>query len=130
MAQASPPDMRLPIALGLTWPERLADAAPGIDWSVPQTWTFEPLDEDVFPAIRVARAAMAASALHPAVFNAANEECVAAFAGGRLPFLSIVDTVADVLAAFEAPQEVSLDTVADAERWARSSAQAAIASAT
>ena len=119
IAQASPPDMRLPIALGLSWPGRVADAAPGCDWTQAATWTFEPLDEDAFPAIRVAREAVAASALHPAVFNAANEECVAAFVAGSLPFLGIVDTVRRVVEEYEAPAELSLGTIDEAERWAR-----------
>jgi 1-deoxy-D-xylulose-5-phosphate reductoisomerase len=119
LAQVSPPDMRLPIALGLAWPDRVPDAAPGMDWTAAQRWTFEPLDEDAFPAIRLARAAMAASALHPAVFNAANEECVQAFVDGKLPFLGIVDTVRSVVEAYEAPGEITLDAIDEAERWAR-----------
>jgi 1-deoxy-D-xylulose-5-phosphate reductoisomerase len=130
IAQASPPDMRLPIALGLTWPERLADIAPAYDWSEPRAWTFEPLDEDAFPAIRLARNAVAASALHPAVFNAANEVAVAAFLAGTLPFLGIVDTVAATLDAFAAPGEMTLDAVLEAERWARHAAGQRIANRT
>lgn len=126
LAQASPPDMRLPIALGLSWPDRLADAVPGCDWTRATAWTFEPLDEDAFPAVRVARAAVAASALHPAVFNAANEECVQAFVDGRLPFLGIVDTVRSVVEQYEAPAELSLDAVDEAGRWARERAAALI----
>ncbi|GIG54206.1 1-deoxy-D-xylulose-5-phosphate reductoisomerase [Demequina activiva] len=126
LAQVSPPDMRLPIALGLSWPDRVADAAPACDWSQASTWTFEPLDERAFPAVRVAREAVAASALHPAVFNAANEECVAAFVAGSLPFLGIVDTVRSVVEEYEAPSELSLDAVDHAERWARERARARI----
>jgi 1-deoxy-D-xylulose-5-phosphate reductoisomerase len=122
VAQVSPPDMRLPIALGLTWPERLADVVPAYDWSVPHVWTFEPLDEDAFPAIRLARHAVAASALHPAVLNAANEVAVAAFLGGTLPFLGIVDTISATLDAFVPNGEMTLDAVVEAERWARHSA--------
>lgn len=129
IAQASPPDMRLPIALGLSWPERLADVAPAVDWTTAQTWDFAPLDEDAFPAVRLARQAVAASALHPAVYNAANEQAVAAFTEGRLPFLGIVDTVRSVVEAYTAPDEVSLAAVDDAERWARATADARIASA-
>ena len=84
LAQASPPDMRLPIALGLAWPDRVADAAPGCDWTTASTWTFEPLDDVAFPAVALARRAGAAGGTAPAVFNAANEECVAAFLAGRL----------------------------------------------
>lgn len=127
LAQVSPPDMRLPIALGLGWPDRVPDAAPGMDWTLAQSWEFHPLDEEAFPAIRVARAAVAASPLHPAVFNAANEECVEAFAGGRLPFLGIVDTVRSVVEAYEAPDDVTLEAVDRAEAWARTAARDAIA---
>jgi 1-deoxy-D-xylulose-5-phosphate reductoisomerase len=130
VAQASPPDMRLPIALGLTWPERLADVAPAYDWSEPKSWTFEALDEDAFPAISLARDAVAASALHPAVFNAANEVAVAAFLAGTLPFLGIVDTIAATLAAFAAPGEMTLEAVLEAERWARHSAGQLVANRT
>ncbi|WP_084127193.1 1-deoxy-D-xylulose-5-phosphate reductoisomerase [Demequina sp. NBRC 110054] len=126
IAQASPPDMRLPIALGIGWPSRVADAAPGLDWTTAQSWEFHPLDEDAFPAIRVARAAVAESGLHPAVFNAANEECVAAFAAGDLPFLGIVETVRSVVEEYEAPGDITLDAVDEAERWARRAAHAAI----
>lgn len=129
LAQASPPDMRLPIALGLSWPARLDDVASPVDWTTAQTWEFAPLDEDTFPAIRVARAAAAASDLHPAVFNAANEECVAAFADGKLGFLEIVDTVRAVVEDFDAPAEVTLEAVEQAEGWARREAQARIAGA-
>ena len=127
LAQASPPDMRLPIALGLSWPNRLNDVAPPVDWTQSQTWAFEPLDAAAFPAIDVARAAVAASPLHPAVFNAANEECVAAFAAGRLPFLGIVDTVRSVVEAYEAPTGVSLEAIEAAEAWARETAARTIA---
>jgi 1-deoxy-D-xylulose-5-phosphate reductoisomerase len=127
IAQASPPDMRLPIALGLSWPERLDDVAAPPDWTVPQSWTFEPLDEDVFPAIRVAREALAASELHPAVFNAANEECVAAFAVRDLSFLGITDTVRRVVEAYEGADASSVEAVEDAEAWARARARELIA---
>ena len=129
IAQASPPDMRLPIALGLSWPDRLPDVAPRLDWTHAQAWTFEPLDEDAFPAIRLMRDAVAASALHPAVYNAANEECVRAFVDGDLPFLGIVDTVRSVVEAYDAPAEVTLDEVDHAESWARERAARAIAAA-
>ena len=97
LAQASPPDMRLPIALALGWPDRVPDAAPGCDWTTASAWTFEPLDDDAFPAVRLARAAGEAGGTAPAVYNAANEVCVAAFLAGRLPFPGIVDTLARVV---------------------------------
>jgi len=127
LAQVSPPDMRLPIALGLAWPERVADAIPAVDWTRASAWDFEPLDESTFPAIALARSAAAASDLHPAVFNAANEQCVAAFVDGRLPFLAIVETVREVVETYEWPGSVSLEAVEDAERWARAHADALVA---
>ena len=110
IAQASPPDMRLPIALGLAWPDRVPDAAPGLDWSRAAAWEFEPLDEGAFPAVRVARRAAAAGGTAPAVFNAADEVAVAAFLAGRLPFPGIVETVAEVLDAhLDAHLDADLD---------------------
>ncbi len=97
IAQASPPDMRIPIALALSWPRRVPDAARPVDWSTPQTWTFEPLDTAAFPAVTLARQAGEAGGTAPAVYNAANEVCVAAFLAGRIPFTGIVDTVARVV---------------------------------
>ncbi|MDO8120988.1 1-deoxy-D-xylulose-5-phosphate reductoisomerase [Isoptericola sp. b490] len=126
LAQASPPDMRLPIALGLSWPERLDPVTPPCTWASPTVWTFEPLDEDVFAAVRLARAAVAASATHPAVYNAANEQGVAAFLAGRIGFCDIVDTVERVLEEHRgtAAEAVTLDDVLAAERWARVRADA------
>jgi len=124
IAQASPPDMRLPIALGLSWPDRLDPVTPPCDWTTGASWTFEPLDDAAFPAVNLARAAVATSATHPAVYNAANEEAVAAFLSGRAGFGDIVTTVERVLAAHDgtAAQAVTLDHVADAETWARARA--------
>ena len=127
IAQASPPDMRLPIALGLSWPDRVADVAPACDWTQAATWTFEPLDEEVFGAVRLARQAAAASATHPAAYNAANEECVAAFLAGRIGFLDIVSTVERVLDEHSGTTELSLDSVLGAETWARSRANEILA---
>jgi 1-deoxy-D-xylulose-5-phosphate reductoisomerase len=129
IAQASPPDMRLPIALGLSWPDRVADVAPPCDWSTATTWTFEPLDEEVFGAVRLAREAVSASATHPAVYNAANEECVAAFLEGRIGFLDIVGTVERVLDEHVGTPaaELSLPAVLAAETWARARAHEVLA---
>src|ERR687890_458585 len=71
LLQASPPDMRLPIALGLGWPDRVPGAAAGCDWTTASTWEFLPLDDEAFPAVRLARAAGEAGGTSPAVFNAA-----------------------------------------------------------
>ena len=133
IAQASPPDIRLPIAHGLGWPHRVPGAAPGCDWTQAADWTFEPLDESAFPAIGLARTAGAAGGTAPAVYNAANEVCVEAFLAGRLPFLGIVDTVGRVLAEHlegpvdgsgtAAPREASdVEAVLSADAWARARA--------
>lgn len=102
IAQASPPDMRLPIALGLSSPERLDDVASPCDWSTAATWTFEPLDDEAFPAVNLARECLKASQKHTAVLNAANEQAVRAFLEHRLPYLGIVDTVRAVIERMDA----------------------------
>ncbi|MFD6177312.1 MULTISPECIES: 1-deoxy-D-xylulose-5-phosphate reductoisomerase [unclassified Isoptericola] len=129
IAQASPPDMRLPIALGLSWPERLDVVSPPCDWTQASSWTFEPLDEAMFPAVGLARAAVAASATHPAVYNAANEQGVAAFLAGRIGFLDIVETVERVLGEHDgvAAADVTLEGVEEVERWARERADEILA---
>jgi 1-deoxy-D-xylulose-5-phosphate reductoisomerase len=129
LAQASPPDMRLPIALGLSWPDRLPDAAAACDWTQAASWTFEPLDEDTFGAVALARAAVAASPTHPAVYNAANEEAVTAFLTGRIGFLDIVATVEEVLAAHDGGAVRDVADVHAAEAWARARAQERVAAA-
>jgi 1-deoxy-D-xylulose-5-phosphate reductoisomerase len=125
LAQASPPDMRIPIALALGWPDRVPDAAPAIDWSTAHTWTFEPLDERAFPAVPLARQAGAAGGTMPAVYNAANEACVDAFLAGQIPFAGIVDTVAQVVSEHHdsAGAAVALADVLAADGWARDRAR-------
>ncbi len=103
LAQCSPPDMKLPIALGLAWPERLPGAARSCDWTTASRWTFEPLDTDAFPAVELARRAGYLGGSAPAVFNAANEECVDAFHEGRIGFGDILAIVAAVLAEHAGP---------------------------
>lgn len=122
MAQASPPDMRLPIALGLGWPHRVPGAASPCDWTQAATWSFEPLDEEAFPAVRLLKEAAASGPTGPAVFNAANEQAVLAFHAGRLGFLEIVELVAEVVREHEPIDELSLESVLAAEAWARSRA--------
>jgi 1-deoxy-D-xylulose-5-phosphate reductoisomerase len=97
LAQASPPDMRLPIAFGLSWPERLADVVSPCPWTQAAHWTFEPLDDEAFPAVQLARRVGRAAGTAPAVYNGANEVCVDAFCAGQIGFLDIVDTVAAVV---------------------------------
>ena len=129
IAQASPPDMRLPIALGLTWPERpdLSGLVTPNDWRDPVSWTFEPLDGEAFPAVDLARSAVAASATHPAVLNAANEQAVAAFLAGGLEWLDIVEIDAAVVGEHEGLTGPGLDDVLAVETWARARADELIA---
>ena len=129
IAQASPPDMRLPIALGLTWPERadLSGLVVPNDWRDPVSWTFEPLDGEAFPAVDLARSAVAASATHPAVLNAANEQAVAAFLGGRIEWLDIVEIDAAIVGEHEGLSAPGLDDVLAVETWARTRADELIA---
>jgi 1-deoxy-D-xylulose-5-phosphate reductoisomerase len=130
LAQASPPDMRLPIALGLGWPHRVPRPGYGLDWSTAQSWTFEPLDEVAFPAVALARAAAAAGGTAPAVYNAANEEAVAAFLAGALPFPAILGTVAAVLGEHAPPGgALDVEAVLAAEAWARARARELMAAA-
>ncbi|HET6481261.1 MAG TPA: 1-deoxy-D-xylulose-5-phosphate reductoisomerase, partial [Actinoplanes sp.] len=88
------------------------------------------LDEEAFPAVRLAKQAGRAGHCRPAIFNAANEECVAAFVVGRLPFLGIVDTLERVLAAApDLAEPGTVEEVLAAESWARAQAQRMIATA-
>ena len=125
LAQASPPDMRLPIALALGWPDRVPGAAPSCDFATAAGWTFEPLDGDVFPAVELARAAGTAGGCVPAVLNAANEEAVAAFLDGASAFRGIVDTVAAVVGEADGwhADPATVDEVLAAEDWARARAR-------
>jgi 1-deoxy-D-xylulose-5-phosphate reductoisomerase len=124
IAQASPPDMRLPIALALGWPDRVADAASACTFAEPASWTFEPLDDDAFRGVALARAAGTAGGCLPAVFNAANEEAVAAFVAGKLRFTDITDLVANMLATAHGyhTDPATVDDVLAAEEWARARA--------
>ena len=125
IAQASPPDMRIPIALALGWPHRVPAAGRPVDWAAPQNWTFEPLDTAAFPAVTLARQAGLAGGTAPAAYNAANEECVAAFLAGRIPFTGIVDTVARVVSEHDdsARGVISIEEILAADAWARERAR-------
>ncbi|MBR7744908.1 1-deoxy-D-xylulose-5-phosphate reductoisomerase [Phycicoccus sp. BSK3Z-2] len=131
IAQAGPPRMLVPIALGLSWPERLEDVDVPCDWSAPQSWDFHPLDDEAFPAVRLAREVGEAGGASPAVYNAANEVAVDAFHDGALPFVGIVDTVSRVVAAHHDREAhnggeldaSSVDSVLAADRWARKQAR-------
>lgn len=126
LAQATPPDMCGPIAIGLGWPLRVPDAAPAFDWTKASTWEFFPLDTEAFPSVDLARHVGALGGTAPAVFNAANEECVDAFLSGKLPFNGIMDTVTAVVGEHGTPESGTSLTVADvleAETWARTRAR-------
>ena len=141
LAQCSPPDMRLPIALALSWPERLPGVARPCDWSQATSWTFEPLDDEAFPAVELARHAGRLGGTAPAVYNAANEECVDAFHAGRIGFTQICEiigavlaehvmrpelvegpstsTIPDVGSMLVASEDLTVDAVLAADAWAR-----------
>ncbi|QDY79287.1 1-deoxy-D-xylulose-5-phosphate reductoisomerase [Streptomyces qinzhouensis] len=126
LAQATPPDMRGPIAIGVGWPERIPDAAPAFDWTKASTWEFFPLDTEAFPAVGLARHVGELGGTAPAVFNAANEECVDAFLAGKLPFNGIMDTVTDVVTEHGVPARgtrLTVDDVLQAETRARARAR-------
>lgn len=127
IAQASPPDMRLPIGIALTWPERLADAAAPCDWTTAATWTFEPLDDETFPAVQLARTAGRAAGTAPAVYNAANEACVDAFWDGGIGFLDITRIVGQCIdehlaEGHVADADLTVDAVLAADAWGRTRA--------
>jgi 1-deoxy-D-xylulose-5-phosphate reductoisomerase len=129
IVQASPPDMRLPISLALGWPSRVAGSARSCDFSAPGAWTFEPLDHDTFPAVRLAMQAGTAGGCLPAVYNAANEEAVAAFQRRDTGFTAIVDTVSRVLDDADGwrADPCDVDEVLAAEQWARGHARELLA---
>ena len=123
IAQASPPDMRLPISLALDWPHRVAGVGVPLDFTTPQSWTFEPLDEVAFPAVRLAKQVAGAGGTGPAIFNAANEQAVLAFHAGRIRFPEILHTVRAVLDAVPVVTgELDRAAVLEADRVARETA--------
>lgn len=130
IAQASPPDMRLPIALGMTWPQRprlVGKLTKPTDFTKVSSWDFEPVDNHTFPALQLARHAVSASDTHPAVFNAANEQAVDAFLKGSLKWVDIVDIDIAVVNEHEGVSVPSLDDVLAVDRWARARADELIA---
>ena len=128
IAQMGPPRMLVPIALGLSWPERLPDIDVPCDWTKVQSWDFQPLDDTAFPAVRLAREVGAAGGTGPAVYNAANEVAVAAFHDGAIGFVDIVDTVERVVGEHVGSEHdaSSVEGVLRADAWARERAAAVI----
>jgi 1-deoxy-D-xylulose-5-phosphate reductoisomerase len=117
-AQLGRPDMRLPIAVALAYPDRLPDAVPPTTIQELSGLEFHNLDERRFPSVRLAREAAAAGGGRPAVLNAANEEAVNAFLSHQIPFDGIIRTVERTLDAFPGGGE-SLQDILEADRWAR-----------
>ncbi len=113
IAQASPPSMKLPIALALSWPERTPGAIAPIDWSTAHTWNFAPIDHARFPAIDLARRCGEIGGAMPAIFNAANEEAVAAFLKGEIKFTEIIEIVDAVLQHLASIAPTTLSDIAD-----------------
>jgi 1-deoxy-D-xylulose-5-phosphate reductoisomerase len=130
LAQCAPPDMRLPIALAMAWPDRVPGAAAGIDWSAAHCWELLPMDSTAFPAVALAAEVGQAGGIAPAAYNAANEQAVEAFLRGRISFPAILDTVAAVVS--ERPggdcfgNALTVEDVLSAETWARHRADALI----
>ncbi|TMG38549.1 MAG: 1-deoxy-D-xylulose-5-phosphate reductoisomerase [Chloroflexi bacterium] len=118
-AQLGVPDMHLPIAVALSYPERVPDVVPAPDLGAIGQLTFEALDEQRFPAVALARAAGERGGSAPAVLNAANEQAVALFLEGRIGFTDIVALVRRALAEAPAAGSMSLDSLLSADRWAR-----------
>ena len=127
IAQCSPPDMKLPIALGMTWPERIENVSPPVDFTKAHNWTFEALDEEVFKAVKIARQVGSAGLTYPAVYNAANEQAVDAFHDKVISFPEILEIIEEVVASHKPQQEMTLESVLAAEVWARETANRLIA---
>jgi 1-deoxy-D-xylulose-5-phosphate reductoisomerase len=127
IAQCSPPDMKLPIALGLTWPDRIPNVSTPVDFTKSHSWQFEPLDENVFRAVALARQVGRAGSTYPAVYNAANEEVVEAFHEGKISFTAIVEIIEAVIDQHKTESGLTLESVLAAEIWARETANHLIA---
>ena len=129
IAQASPPNMKGPIAYAIGYPDRVRSAMPAIDWSHSQNWNFEPIDEQRFPSIELARRCGALGGAVTAMFNASNEVAVDAFLKGLIPFTAIVDTIERTVTTLggKAPEKLrDLDDVTAIENDARRVAREAL----
>lgn len=122
LAQLGVPDMRLPIQYALTYPAHVSSGLPAVDLAATGTLTFEPPDEERFPALRMAREALRVGGTMPAVMNAANEVAVELFLKQELDFLGIMELVRDVMSA-HSPMEPSPEAVIEADTWARQQAR-------
>jgi 1-deoxy-D-xylulose-5-phosphate reductoisomerase len=119
LAQMGSPDMRIPIAHTLAWPERMETPAPKLNLAQIGRLDFEPPDPVRFPALRLARAAMEEGGARPAILNAANEVAVAAFLDQRITFGRIAAIVESVLDGYYPPVPQTIDDVLAVDREAR-----------
>ena len=124
IAQASPPDMHLPIALGMAWPNRVPESSVACDWQTPTAWNFEPVNHELFPAIKMAKRAGQLAGTAPAVMNAANEVAVAAFLSGAIKYVDIIPAVHQTLEAhlsdgFVSDDGLTISDVLTANNWAQ-----------
>jgi 1-deoxy-D-xylulose-5-phosphate reductoisomerase len=126
LAQLGSPDMRTPISYALSWPDRSATPSPRLDLSATRRLDFEAPDPARFPALRLAREALAAGGSAPAVLNAANEIAVAAFLAGRIGFLDVAAIVEETLSAADTMALASLDDVLSCDAQARRLAHACV----
>jgi 1-deoxy-D-xylulose-5-phosphate reductoisomerase len=129
LAHLGYPDMRVPISYALTYPERAATPIPQLDLAAGLTLQFEPPDLETFPLLALARNAGERSGTYPCVFNAANEVAVAAFLGGRLPFLAIAEVVGETLDAVDGLPARDLGDLVEADAAARRLAERSLAAA-
>jgi 1-deoxy-D-xylulose-5-phosphate reductoisomerase len=113
IAQASPPNMKGPIAYSLSYPDRTAGSMPAIDWSKGHSWEFQPIDEARFPSVALARRSGALGGSFTAIFNAANEVAVDAFLSERISFTGIVDTIERTMAKLNSGAPEKLRDLAD-----------------
>jgi 1-deoxy-D-xylulose-5-phosphate reductoisomerase len=123
LAQLGAPDMRVPIAFTLAWPERMETPCERLDLVKTGSLTFERPDLERFPALRLAKEALGEGGSRPAILNAANEIGVAAFLEGRIGFLDIAAVAAETLERHAAPAPDSIDEVLELDRGARRSAE-------
>jgi 1-deoxy-D-xylulose-5-phosphate reductoisomerase len=113
LAQASPPNMKGPIAYALAYPERINKACEPINWSQENTWKFLPIDHKKYPAINLARKCGELGGGLPAVFNAANEVAVAAFLAGQIKFTAIIESVEKVVSSFIGNTPTTIRDISD-----------------
>jgi 1-deoxy-D-xylulose-5-phosphate reductoisomerase len=126
LAHLGYPDMRVPISFALTYPERSTTPLPALDLAGGLVLEFEPPDLETFPLLALARSAGERGGTYPCAFNAANEVAVAAFLGGRLPFLGIAATVEETLAEVDGAPARDLDDLREADAAARRLAERAL----